>query len=190
MPSNHFILCCPLLLPLGTPAEGFNMKKTDLPREDGILPGDWLPLNSNCNSSLGLQTASLPYKFWTCQPHNNTCHSLEINQSGIEPESPALQADSLTTEKSWYIYINIYTYRQLLILIIYVIYIISYIYNVYCKIYMQNICWYYILKYNIFICVNIKYIGASLMAQLVKNPRTMQETLVQFLGREDPLEKG
>ena len=29
---------------------------------------------------------------------------------------------------------------------------------------------------------------ASLIAQLVKNP--MQETLVQFLGREDPLEKG
>ena len=28
------------------------------------------------------------------------------------------------------------------------------------------------------------------MAQLVKNPSTMQETLVQFLGREDQLEKG
>ena len=32
--------------------------------------------------------------------------------------------------------------------------------------------------------------GASLVAQLVKNPPAMQETLVQFLGREDPLEKG
>ena len=32
--------------------------------------------------------------------------------------------------------------------------------------------------------------GASLIAQLVKNPPTMQETLVRFLGREDPLEKG
>ena len=31
---------------------------------------------------------------------------------------------------------------------------------------------------------------ASLIAQLVKNPPAMQETLVQFLGREDPLEKG
>ena len=30
---------------------------------------------------------------------------------------------------------------------------------------------------------------ASLVAQLVKNP-AMQETLVQFLGQEDPLEKG
>ena len=30
----------------------------------------------------------------------------------------------------------------------------------------------------------------SLIAQLVKNPSVMQETLVQFLGREDPLEKG
>ena len=32
--------------------------------------------------------------------------------------------------------------------------------------------------------------GASLVAQLVKNPPAMQETLVQFLGQEDPLEKG
>ena len=31
---------------------------------------------------------------------------------------------------------------------------------------------------------------ASLIAQLVKNPPTMQETLVQFLGRADLLEKG
>ena len=31
--------------------------------------------------------------------------------------------------------------------------------------------------------------GASLIAQLVKNPPAMQETLVRFLGGEDPLEK-
>ena len=31
---------------------------------------------------------------------------------------------------------------------------------------------------------------ASLVAQLVKNPLAMQETPVQFLGQEDPLEKG
>ena len=31
---------------------------------------------------------------------------------------------------------------------------------------------------------------ASLIAQLVKNPPAMQENLVQFLGWEDPLEKG
>ena len=30
----------------------------------------------------------------------------------------------------------------------------------------------------------------SLMAQLVKNPPAMQETLVRSPGREDPLEKG
>ena len=30
----------------------------------------------------------------------------------------------------------------------------------------------------------------SLIAQLVKNPPAMQETLVRFLGWEDPLEKG
>ena len=32
--------------------------------------------------------------------------------------------------------------------------------------------------------------GDSLVAQLVKNMLSMQETLVQFLGQEDPLEKG
>ena len=32
--------------------------------------------------------------------------------------------------------------------------------------------------------------GASLVAQLVKNPPAMQETPVQFLGGKDPLEKG
>ena len=36
----------------------------------------------------------------------------------------------------------------------------------------------------------LQYSWASLVAQLVKNPPTMQETWVQFLGWEDPLEKG
>ena len=31
---------------------------------------------------------------------------------------------------------------------------------------------------------------ASLIAQLVKNPPAIQETLVRFVGQEDPLEKG
>jgi len=31
---------------------------------------------------------------------------------------------------------------------------------------------------------------ASLVAQLVKNPPAMQKTLIQFLGQEEPLEKG
>ena len=33
------------------------------------------------------------------------------------------------------------------------------------------------------------YLWASLIVQLVKNPPAMQETLIQFLGREHPLEK-
>ena len=33
-------------------------------------------------------------------------------------------------------------------------------------------------------------VGASLVAQLVKNPPAMQKTWVQSLGWEDPLEKG
>ena len=38
---------------------------------------------------------------------------------------------------------------------------------------------------NIYFC----FIGDSLIAQLVKNPSAMQDTPVQFLGGEDPLEK-
>ena len=33
-------------------------------------------------------------------------------------------------------------------------------------------------------------VRAALTAQLVKNPPAMQETSVQVLGQEDPLEKG
>ena len=35
----------------------------------------------------------------------------------------------------------------------------------------------------------LQYAWASLVAQLVKNPSAMQETWVQSLGWEDPLEK-
>ena len=37
---------------------------------------------------------------------------------------------------------------------------------------------------------NLIVVWAFLIAQLAKNTPTMQETLVQFLGQEDPLEKG
>ena len=54
-----------------------------------------------------------------------------------------------------------------------------------------------IVKYSakIIVKVRITYteitqFGASLIAQLVKNPLAIQEILVQFLGQEDPLEKG
>ena len=40
------------------------------------------------------------------------------------------------------------------------------------------------------ICMHLPEIWASLIAQLVKNPPAMQETLVQFLDWEDLLEKG
>ena len=41
------------------------------------------------------------------------------------------------------------------------------------------------------ICVEIeKNIGASLMAQLIKNSPAVWETWVRSLGWEDPLEKG
>ena len=51
----------------------------------------------------------------------------------------------------------------------------------------------------LYVCVSVSALqigspisisSASLVAQLVKNPPAMRETLVQFLGQEDPLEKG
>ena len=41
------------------------------------------------------------------------------------------------------------------------------------------------LEFNIVFSIN----GVYLVAQTVKNLPTMQETQVQFLGQEDPLEK-
>ena len=46
---------------------------------------------------------------------------------------------------------------------------------------------YFLWLSNIYICI---YMRASLIAQLVKNLPAVQETLVQSLGQEDPLEKG
>ena len=40
------------------------------------------------------------------------------------------------------------------------------------------------------ITVTFTSLWAFLVAQLVKNPPAMQETPLQFLGQEDPLEKG
>ena len=47
----------------------------------------------------------------------------------------------------------------------------------------------YILLYNSFISRHLDY-WASVAAQSVKNLSAMHETWVQFMGREDPLEKG
>ena len=44
--------------------------------------------------------------------------------------------------------------------------------------------------YNMVIIVNNTVPWTSLVAQKVKNPPAMQETWVQPLGWEDPLEKG
>ena len=38
--------------------------------------------------------------------------------------------------------------------------------------------------------LQVREIRASLVAQLVKKPPAMQETLIRFLGWEDPLEEG
>ena len=43
-------------------------------------------------------------------------------------------------------------------------------------------------NFNLTVVVNHEW--ASLVAQMVKNPPAMQETWVQSLGWEDPLEKG
>jgi len=54
---------------------------------------------------------------------------------------------------------------------------------------MEVICLSPLILPMFWLCYSI-YIRLSLIAQLVKNPPAMQETPVQFLGQEDPLEKG
>ena len=49
---------------------------------------------------------------------------------------------------------------------------------------------FWIISWGVKITYGSICMGASLAVQLVKNPPTMQETPVQFLGGEDPLEKG
>ena len=55
-------------------------------------------------------------------------------------------------------------------------------------------CLYYILIFLFLtswhFCENFSLYGSSLVAQMVKNLPAMQETQVQALGWEDPLEKG
>ena len=56
----------------------------------------------------------------------------------------------------------------------------------------ESVCLLFYYCYNCYqtILLTLWKLGVSLIAQLVKNPLAMQETLVQFLGQEDPLEKG
>ena len=61
---------------------------------------------------------------------------------------------------------------------------------------VTDLTWSVLLKYRFLVFIydlltpSFETIWASLIAQLVKNPLAMQETLVWFLGGEDPLEKG
>ena len=47
-----------------------------------------------------------------------------------------------------------------------------------------------LVDYFVFFGISLQGLWASLIVQLVKNPPALQETRVQFLGQEDPLEKG
>ena len=51
-------------------------------------------------------------------------------------------------------------------------------------------CWAFFLVCKIEKLMSASRVGASLVAQMVKNPPAMRETWVQSLGWEDPLEKG
>ena len=48
----------------------------------------------------------------------------------------------------------------------------------------------FLYNFKILLSYCLIIVKASLVAQLIKNLPAIQETLVQFLGREDPLEKG
>ena len=56
--------------------------------------------------------------------------------------------------------------------------------------FLYSICYNLSLCHFFNVCTMLSGIWASQVAQLVKNLPAMQETLVRFLGWEDPLEKG
>ena len=63
----------------------------------------------------------------------------------------------------------------------------------YCVTKLQSVCVsFHIVSYSSGSGLYISFFRykSSLVAQLVKNPPAMQVTPVQFLGLEDPLEKG
>ena len=51
----------------------------------------------------------------------------------------------------------------------------------------SRFCWH--IECSMLGCILLAY-WASLIAELVKNPLAVQETVVRFLSQEDPLEKG
>ena len=54
----------------------------------------------------------------------------------------------------------------------------------------EHISYYLHWRYKLLKIAYLISVRASFVAQLVKNPPAMQETLVPSLGWEDPLEKG
>ena len=57
-------------------------------------------------------------------------------------------------------------------------------------IYVKHMLIYFHILYIHIIHIYFIYIKASLVAQMVKNLPALQETWIQSLGQEDPLEKG
>ena len=94
---------------------------------------------------------------------------MDFPDPGIEPGSPALQADSLPSELSGKPYSNDTIHFKIH------------------KIHHYNIA--SVLCFD-FLAQRHVDSWVSLIAQLVKNLPAMQETLVQFLGQKDLLEKG
>ena len=88
----------------------------------------------------------------------------DLPDPGIEPRSPALQANSLPTELQGKTYI------------------------VSISLLIKHLGCFYVLPTENSAAMNIA--RASLVSQLVKNLPAMQETGVRSLGWENPLEKG
>ena len=58
------------------------------------------------------------------------------------------------------------------------------------KMQMFSLCLYLVRIFVFLITFYFELYAQVLIAQLVKNPPSMQETPVRFLDQEDPLEKG
>ena len=130
------------------------------------------------------------------KPKNTGMGSLSFLQAdlpnpGIKPESPALQADSLPTELS---HAKLLPSCTILCSLMNCSPPGSFVRGSFQARILEWVAISYPRGLNKLLKNHwlsfIRNSWASLIAQLVKNPPAMQETLVHFLGGEDPLEKG
>ena len=151
-----------------TQGEDGHMQAKDRPQKKSTLPILWFQI-SNLQTMFGLElllfsgspASNFPWRFWTCQPPQSYKPIiLHTHTHTLPVDSVSLRNLDLHREPFFFFFLTRPDVKKT---------------NTVLIIFLWWLFWCY---------------GASLITQLVKNPPAMQETLVQFLGQEDPLEKG